>query len=402
MKKVYEWLDAGNGRVLLMRFLSRFHCALITAIAYAMVMNIIQGEGVELAVYCRGLLFFVPILLSFYAAKKLPALWQFLLASLMISGISWLLTGTVAGFIAGAVLCFFRGRSRLSEEKEESAFDVPHLAVLLVFFVPFLYSAGTGQTALQKLSVFSAALYLLLFLAYSGIGRVEEYLELNRGMHGLPVRRIVRTAGIAVAALVLLAGALLLPASVLSTGSFRVDFSRLNHMGAAAQPETVMEEQPSGFEIPEELLGEEREPWFQIPPFVSYLFYALAVGGIAALILYGIYQIFKNFRSSYTDNRDVVQFLGNQEEEERLEGERRHRKISALDFSPNAAIRRRYRKTILRGSKEKPEDWAAPAELEAGAGIADETLHQLYEKARYSLEGCTPEESRALKSRGSR
>ena len=51
MKKVYEWLDAGNGRVLLMRFLSRFHCALITAIAYAMVMNIIQGEGVELAVY---------------------------------------------------------------------------------------------------------------------------------------------------------------------------------------------------------------------------------------------------------------------------------------------------------------------------------------------------------------
>ena len=76
MKKVYEWLDAGNGRVLLMRFLSRFHCALITAIAYAMVMNIIQGEGVELAVYCRGLLFFVPILLSFYAAKKLPALWH--------------------------------------------------------------------------------------------------------------------------------------------------------------------------------------------------------------------------------------------------------------------------------------------------------------------------------------
>ena len=215
MKKVYEWLDAGNGRVLLMRFLSRFHCALITAIAYAMVMNIIQGEGVELAVYCRGLLFFVPILLSFYAAKKLPALWQFLLASLMISGISWLLTGTVAGFIAGAVLCFFRGRSRLSEEKEESAFDVPHLAVLLVFLVPFLYSAGTGQTALQKLSVFSAALYLLLFLAYSGIGRVEEYLELNRGMHGLPVRRIVRTAGIAVAALVLLAGALLLPLSLI-------------------------------------------------------------------------------------------------------------------------------------------------------------------------------------------
>lgn len=399
MKKVCGWLDAGNGRILLMRFLSRFHCALITAIAYAMVMNIIQGEGVELRVYLRGLLFFIPVLLSFYAARKLPALWQFLLASLAISGISWLLTGTIAGLIAGAVLCFFRGRSRLSEEREESAFDTPHLAVLLVFLIPFLYSAGTGQTLLQKLSVFSAALYLLLCLAYNGVKRVEEYLELNQGMHGLPVRRIVRTAGAAVAALAILASALLLPASVLASGSFRVDFSRLNHMGAAVPPEITAGEQPSGIGLPEELLGEEQEPWFQIPPFVSYLFYALAVGGIAALILYGIYQIFKNFRASYTDNRDVVQFLSSKEEEETLEGERRRRKISALDFSPNAAIRRRYRKTILKASKEQPESWAAPAELEAGAGISDQRLHEYYEKARYSLEGCTPEESRALKGR---
>ena len=29
------------------------------------------------------------------------------------------------GLYRRAVLCFFRGRSRLSEEKEESAFDVP-------------------------------------------------------------------------------------------------------------------------------------------------------------------------------------------------------------------------------------------------------------------------------------
>ena len=185
------------------------------------------------------------------------------------------------------------------------------------------------------------------------IGRVEEYLELNRGMHGLPVRRIVRTAGISGGRSGAFGGRA-------AAACFRTEYRFLSSgffpaepYGAAAQPETVMEEQPPGFEIPEELLGEEREPWFQIPPLCLLSLYALAVGGIAALILYGIYQIFKNFRSSYTDNRDVVQFLGNQEEEERLEGERRHSKNLRLGFFlPQCGNTKEIPKTILRGSKE--------------------------------------------------
>ena len=66
-----------------------------------------------------------------------------------------------------------------------------------------------------------------------------------------------------------------------------------------------------------------------------------------------------------------------------------------LDRSPNAVIRRRYRRTILRAAKEPPQPWMSPAEAEAHAkltGSATERLHTVYEKARYSPNGCSKQD----------
>lgn len=75
------------------------------------------------------------------------------------------------------------------------------------------------------------------------------------------------------------------------------------------------------------------------------------------------------------------------------------KKDSGLRYllSADARIRRHYRKTILTGRKLKhqtapPPEWASPAELERSAAVDNQTLHQLYEKARYSREECTEEE----------
>ena len=38
------------------------------------------------------------------------------------------------------------------------------------------------------------------------------------------------------------------------------------------------------------------------------------------------------------------------------------------DRSPNAQVRRKYRRTVLRLSKEAPPSWAAPQEIEERAG----------------------------------
>jgi hypothetical protein len=55
--------------------------------------------------------------------------------------------------------------------------------------------------------------------------------------------------------------------------------------------------------------------------------------------------------------------------------------------SPEAQIRRRYRKMIRRATKGQPSKWATPSELEAQAALPDtgevRKMHEAYELARY-------------------
>lgn len=66
-------------------------------------------------------------------------------------------------------------------------------------------------------------------------------------------------------------------------------------------------------------------------------------------------------------------------------------------LSYNGKIRRHYRKQILILAKKKklrPQAWASPDELEKAVELDHETLHQLYEKARYSHLECSEEDWR--------
>lgn len=69
-------------------------------------------------------------------------------------------------------------------------------------------------------------------------------------------------------------------------------------------------------------------------------------------------------------------------------------------LSYSGKIRRYYRKQILlhqrKLKKPAPPSWASPKELENASGIQDETLHQIYEKARYSRQGGDEADWKAL------
>ena len=136
---------------------------------------------------------------------------------------------------------------------------------------------------------------------------------------------------------------------------------------------------------------------FQFPPFLNYLLWALTGGLAGAALLYGAYCLLRTFRSSFVDHRDVVQYLRGPQEKPEEAPRRKRQRPRLWDRSPNAQVRRKYRRAVLQASKEPPPVWAAPREIEEGAGLRDAQLHQLYEKARYSREGCTLQESRSLK-----
>lgn len=406
-------------RTLVLRLLGRLHCALIAAVFFAVGVELLgyflktaevadasalvgawTGCSGPVEAYLRALLLAAPLALSDYAVRRLPKMWQYLAASLFLCALAWLLAGNAVAAVLAALVCFLRARKRLAEETDRSALDVPSWWCLPAFAAAFAITAAFGLSASQRLVLLSAVLYFLVCLAFHGLDRIDGYLNLNRGMHGLPARRIQYSAGIALAAAVLLAGVLLLPAALDFTGEVTFDLYQDASGPDEAQlaAEAVFAEaagQPS-FEglLPADFLEE-----VHVPAFVNYIAYVLAVGLAAFLTVFITYRLIRSFRFSFRDGRDKAEFLPETAREERGSTKHRSGPPARWDRSPNARVRRYYRKAVLRASQEPPEKWRSPQEIESAAGLSAPALHALYEKARYGSVPCTPEEARSLKEK---
>lgn len=385
----------GGWRELMLRAMGWLHCALLVTLYYGSVLRVLQGEGVISWAFWRGLLVVIPFAAVDFAGEFCRKMWQFLLACIGACALAWLLLGYPLAAAPVAVVCFFRGKNRISEDPVESMLDAPHLPMVLVALLPFLYSAMSGGAKLQKVCLIWAAVYLLLWCAKVGLARIQKYLSLNRDMAGVPVKRIVRTTGLAVAAMVFFAGALLLPALVMEDGYFHIEEQKRQAQTAVVE---VDDPQGDAFQIPQWMQSMGENSRFKIPPFFSYFLIAVGVALAAFAVLYGVYLILRNFRNSFVDHRDVVQFLRGPEDAIETAPKQTKKRPSFWDRSPNAQVRRKYRRAVLRMAKDQPPHWAAPQEIEQEVGLRDQRLHTLYEKARYSLEGCTAQESRELKS----
>lgn len=396
--KIKRLCSVNSLREVLLLLLGWCATALLLAVGFACIWRLFGTEQEVTGHFLRGLLFFLPLSLSYLAAYGLRRLWQYLLCSLVLCGLCWVLLGTPFAMLPLALFSFLRGRNRLEEEPQESVLDTPALPLTFFFVLPFLCSAVMDSPVLQKLSLVAAALYFLCWAAYRGISRIHGYLLLNRDMAGLPAKRILRMSGMALAAVVLVAAGLLLPALLSHNGFLKIDPQAQQDGTAAVWVPQRQEDGMGNMADMQKLLGE--EPAFQIPAWIGYVFSMALYLGLAAGGLYLLYRLILYFRGSFRDNGDLVQYLGAEEQAVEVRERQKGERLPRLDFSPNAVVRRRYRRAVLRAAKKKPERWASPSELEEAAGLSGQkALHDCYEKARYSEEGCTQEESRSLKRR---
>lgn len=377
----------------ILRICARLHCGFLAAILSATVFALLplvlpHVSFSPYAAFWRGILFAIPTALCHYAIKRLPALWQFLLCALGLCALSWLLMGHFGGAVLMAIMCLFRVRVRLAEEDEgpiQSFFDRPTLPLLSLFAAIFLISAVLSLPDLQKLSLLGSVLYLLLCLVHHGLARVDAYLRLNKDMNSLPARRIRRIAGGAALAGTLLAAILLLPPALLDQGSLHITLPDSTRQSTPAHVE-IQNSGGGGENMAMDLSGLVGEPSWQIPEYVSYIFITLLSAGALAVIVMGVRGFLRNFRASYTDSRDVIQYLSREERDETEQIELGLRKPKIWDRSDSANIRRRYRRAVLKAGKEPPKSWHTPSELEAAVNLNIPELHEAYERARYSSE----------------
>lgn len=377
------------------------HVTLIFAPLYAVICNMTNDTLPRAAVlhnHLVGLLFFVPAAASWFAIRYLRHIFFYILASAAIVAVTIFLFGSPLLAVPTVLLCFLRLYNRITGETA-SALDRPVYPVLIAFAVPFLFSFFVERMdgVFQPLSLLFAATYFILCFVHHGIERINAYIDVNRTVQNMPARRVVRMTCALLCAVTLLIAAVILPVLLSHDTIYR--FVPAPSTGEAVLPA------PDPTLSPEISSGEEGELY--MPPdqpnpvltfiwqVLEYVLIAAVVGGALIGGFFAVLRLSRTFRRTFTDRGDLVESLA----DDRIEfiaarGERR-RRWGLFDFSPNAVVRRRYRKAVLRAASTPPEGWMTPTEAEAHAGLSVEKaapLHSAYEKARYSPEGCTRED----------
>lgn len=146
--------------------------------------------------------------------------------------------------------------------------------------------------------------------------------------------------------------------------------------------------------------------WLLIQEILINLLVAAIILAIAAMIIYGLYQLYKNFHSAKTDETEIKEFISPFHKENRVKIMRNIYKARLPHIFPNnnEKIRRYFYQLIIKKCKDKvPPNLTAEELLNLPAqtnGLLssvstekiDPMLLELYHKARYSNESCSKEE----------
>ena len=160
--------------------------------------------------------------------------------------------------------------------------------------------------------------------------------------------------------------------------------------GGTAMIPVVEAEEPSAF----------MEALLKILDFFSWVI----VIGLTLVVLYKIvkkfYQIYLEFDMNSVDNGDEIEKIYTvQTKEEKRRLKKQKSENLRWDRSPNAKIRKHYKKRVLHDGKEIPAAYFTPEEIEQKLSLtADEkhVFHSLYEQARYGNVECSKEDAEKM------
>ena len=285
--------------------------------------------------------------------------------------------------------------------------DTAHLLTALA--LGFCYAAGLLMPSerLQGLGYWGIFLLILEYIAHKNLNAAYHFLNNTTEASTIPVQQIkgVNLAMLSIHTGFTVLAMLLVPLLGLERLLFGAKDALIWLVRSLvsffprhqAIPETAPMPEPEAAPSPFPPIAEGVTPrWLEILlQILEFVCTILAAALIAALFCYGIYQLYRKWIERQRYEGELREFVSPLSETRRQKPQKRSQTALWRDFSPSASMRRLYMRTL---QKNKPKNLSlpassTPAELETSVfGGAKNPLHEYYEKARYSREGCSQQD----------
>lgn len=367
--------------------------------------------------YLRSLWLLIPMVISWFAVRRIKGLILYLLTGAIVTAVLWGISGCIITSVLSAVLFLIRTYPRFVKGKmiddmpgeaikieiwEIPTFlDKPQVVYCSVFLIVYFVAIFAKRHMLLPTIFYILMAEIFVIYIHASIVRMKSFILNNRRIANLPVRtmQIMQRAVLAVTLLLLLL--FILPSVFYGKEPLtRISEWKIERTGAV-EVELESEQQAKendSMEAMQELFGAEEQQempqWAQ--QLFEILFYLIFASGVTAVLIC-LYRYLRRMMQNFANGQgeDEIILLGT-DETELLSGKRKS-KGWGLARTPQMKIRKAYKKLIRKNLKEQPSGSETPSDLEKKAGLQDTVLlHSLYEKARYSKEQCTKEEAESF------
>ncbi len=405
-----------------LRLLSWVHDLLLIEGVYALAAGIGHREGQEAVLFIlQGIVLLFPVILTDIMLRRCKSLGLFcLFGAALIWGIK-----TAAGDMLAAgltvLICLYRCYVKIRQGEirrrmrtmpkeagvqEETGFwevptllDSPRPVHCLLFAAMYLGVVSLRCFGLLFFMLFLIAAELCVCLAYGYLECLSGFMHKNRAVANLPVKAMRRTGWGILGTGMLLLLLFMTPAALYREEPLTELKFELKDAEYGGEVQTGEDEQGTDYMM-EELMrikaaAKETPAWLKA---ASKAVSALILLWVAYLILrMMISAVQRAMKSFVEDGEDEIIFLGKEADEGGKRGGLMDRRKKERFFSAGRRIRRMYKKALRRRIKEDIRGSETPSELEDKAGLHSDkspydTVHELYEKARYGKEECTKEE----------
>jgi len=396
--------------------LSSIHCLIV---------GIVTGGSIQ--TFLHSILYLPVVILLSEGQKRVKYFWQFLVVAagavvivrlaLGYLGRSGDVTGSMSNntmgesleqtlgtiLVAAAAALYFYARAK----KIECLLEAPEYYYLGLYLLMWFLERQYPSVLLEKYAVIGAGCYLLLCMYKTNIDEMLQFIDLNEKLERFPEKRLLKSNLLMMGFQTVIVGCGM--GVILATGadglldkiagSFRrilawlLSFLEGNIEGAGS-------EVSGGAAIMPVVEVEERSAFMEMLLRILDILSWVFVIGLTLFVIYKLlkkfYQLYLEFDANSVENGDEIEKIYTvQTREEKRRLKRQKSDNLRWDRSPNARIRKYYKKRVLHDWKEVPHAYMTPEEIEQNIEMSVDKkhiFHTLYEQARYGNVDCSKED----------